>query len=404
MVLRGDDGYRIDSYSDCGVITSDRARPEVADLALVLAAIVVMVMGTIGVSRSSAPPDPVGWLLLVAAGGALWFRRPWPTAVMWIVIATGLAYDLLGNPGAFSTVAIVLAIFSVASSGRRWTAIAGVVATLATFYLTDLIGDTGHVLNAEGALWFGGWLIAGFLMGEVSRARIDRAAAAEQRAREAERHRQEETLRRASEERMRIARELHDVLAHSISIINVQAGVAAHHLDTDVDKARAALKTVRDTGKQALRELRSSLGVLRDSESDIEPPRAPSPGVSEIEHLIVATRHTGLTIHLRQHVDPDTIPPDVGLAVYRTIQESLTNVTRHADAGVVTVIIDQRPDELLLRVEDDGIGYDGELGGGHGIVGMRERLRALGGHLDAGPRPDGRGFRVEGRIPLDDGS
>ena len=290
MVLRGDDGYRIDSYSDCGVITSDRARPEVADLALVLAAIVVMVMGTIGVSRSSAPPDPVGWLLLVAAGGALWFRRPWPTAVMWIVIATGLAYDLLGNPGAFSTVAIVLAIFSVASSGRRWTAIAGVVATLATFYLTDLIGDTGHVLNAEGALWFGGWLIAGFLMGEVSRARIDRAAAAEQRAREAERHRQEETLRRASEERMRIARELHDVLAHSISIINVQAGVAAHHLDTDVDKARAALKTVRDTGKQALA---SSVHLWACSAT-----RNPTSNRPERLHQVSARSNSSLSPHV----------------------------------------------------------------------------------------------------------
>jgi signal transduction histidine kinase len=237
-------------------------------------------------------------------------------------------------------------------------------------------------------------------MGEVSRDRVARAAADEQRARDAERHRREETLRRAGEERMRIAREVHDVLAHSISIINVQAGVAAHHFETDPDKARAALDTVRNAGKDALRELRSSLGVLRDSDADSEAPREPSPGIRDVDELIAGVEETGLTVHLERIGDPESVPADVGLAVYRVIQESLTNVSRHARASIVGVTIDRRPQQVLVRIEDDGVGLTGTTPDGHGIVGMRERLRLLGGHLDVGPAENGAGLVVEGRIPL----
>jgi signal transduction histidine kinase len=322
---------------------------------------------------------------------------------MWVVIAAGLIYDLLGNPGAFSTVAIVIAIHSAASLGHRWTAITGIAASLGVSYLGDLMFDTGHVLNFEGVLWFGGWLTAGLLMGEVSRDRVARAAAIEQRARDAERHRREETLRRAGEERMRIAREVHDVLAHSISIINVQAGVAAHHFDTDPDKARAALDNVRNAGRDALRELRASLGVLRDSDADSEAPREPSPGIRDVDDLIAGVEETGLTVHLERIGDPEAVPADVGLAVYRVIQESLTNVSRHARASSVRVTIDRRPREVLVRVEDNGVGFGGATPDGHGIVGMRERLRLLGGHLDVGPAENGGGLVVEGHIPLGEG-
>lgn len=375
----------------------DRVRLLAGNTALVLGAAGVMAVGTNHVSTATARPGLMGWLLLGTSAGALWFRRRWPTAVMWTTIAAGLAYHALDAPGAFYTVTIVLGIYSAAAFGHRSTAIVGVVVALGTFYAADLIFDTRHFLTPEGALWFGGWLTVGLLMGEVARGRADRIGATERQAREAERHRQEEALRRAGEERMRMARELHDVLAHSISIINVQAGVAVHHLDTDPEKSRAALATVRRTGKQALGELRSSLGVLRDT--DAAPPRAPSPGLSDIDQLVAATREAGLTIQLEQHGDLEAIPPDVELAAYRVIQESLTNVTRHAGAAVVTVTIERRPGELLLRVDDDGRGSDGVPDGSHGIIGMRERLRALGGRLDAGPRPEG-GFRVEGRMPV----
>lgn len=366
-----------------------------------LVAAAVTLRGTSVVADTAAPPDMLGWLLLLAGSGALMFRRRWPVAVMWVAIVAGLVYDTLDNPGAFYTVPIVLGIFSAAAFGSRWAAIAGAGVTLVLFYVGDLVLATGHLLNAEGVLWFGGWLTAGVLLGEVARGRTDRIAATEQRAREAERHRQEEALRRAGEERMRIARELHDVLAHSISIINVQAGVAAHHLDADPEKSRAALAVVRTTGKNALRELRSSLGVLRDPGSETAAPRSPSPGTADIPQLVEGSRATGLVIDLHQSGDLDSIPTEIGLAVYRVIQESLTNVTRHAAATRVAVSIERTPQELRVQVDDDGVGSSEAPEGGHGIIGMRERFRALGGVLDARPRREG-GFRVQGSVPLED--
>lgn len=199
---------------------------------------------------------------------------------------------------------------------------------------------------------------------------------------------------------MRIARDLHDILAHSISIINVQAGAALHHLDTSPDEARAALLTVRNTGKQVLRELRSSIGVLRDS-GHSDAPRTPSPGIADIDQLVAATRETGLSVDLEHAGDPNPVPADVELAAYRIVQEGLTNVTRHAAATKVTVKVDRRPEELVVRIDDDGLGSRATPGKGHGITGMKERVAALGGQLYAGPKRSG-GFRIEGRIPLAD--
>ncbi|MGH3650357.1 MAG: sensor histidine kinase, partial [Acidimicrobiia bacterium] len=256
-----------------------------------------------------------------------------------------------------------------------------------------------HILTGGGALWFLGWLTVALPLGEVSRSRSAYITAVQDRAVEAERSRQEQVLRRAGEERMQIAREIHDVLAHSISIINVQAGAALHHLDTNPNQARDALLTVRETGKQVLRELRSSLGVLRDPNGQIEAPRAPYPGIADIDRLVSATQEAGLSVELERNRRSDTVPADVELAAYRIVQEGLTNVTRHANATTVTVTIDHRPAELIVRIDDNGHGSPADNAGGHGITGMKERVAALGGYLDAGPKPEG-GFRVEARIPV----
>ncbi len=189
------------------------------------------------------------------------------------------------------------------------------------------------------------------------------------------------------------------MLAHSISIINVQAGAASHHLETDPEKTHDALAIVRDTGKQALRELRSSLGVLRAGDGGAGALRTPSPGMRDIEQLVAATREAGLPVDLHLDGDTATVPADVGLAVYRIVQESLTNVTRHGGTAIAVVTIDRDPEEILVRVEDDGTGCGDQPADGHGIAGMRERVAALGGRLDVGPGPDG-GFLVEGHIPL----
>jgi MYXO-CTERM domain-containing protein len=376
------------------------------DLALGLAAAVLMVLGTSGVSARGTPPSPQGWLLLLAAAAVLVFRRRWPTAVMWTAIACGLAYSALGNPGAFYTVAIGIGIYSVAATGHRMAAVAGLAGAFGLFLAADLVLETGHLMTGGGALWFLGWLTVALLLGEVSRSRSDYIAAVQERAVEAERSRQEYALRRAGEERMQIARDLHDVLAHSISIINVQAGAALHHLDTDPDKAQEALLTVRETGKRALRELRSSIGVLRRADDrpdgdEQSAPRRPSPGIEDLESLVETTRRAGLHVELLRQGNPQAVVPQVGLAAYRIIQESLTNVARHAGATTATVTISHRPHQLVLRVDDDGRGAPTEVVDGHGIDGMRERVAALRGVLQVGSRPGG-GFRVEARIPLAD--
>lgn len=379
----------------------DPTRRWVGDAALGLAVAVLMVLGTSGVSTDGTRPDALGWVVLVGAAAALAFRRRWPIAVMWTAVVLGLAYTLLGYPGGFYTVAIGMGIFTVAATRHRWAALAGLLGGFGLFLLADLVTETGHLIAGGGALWFLGWLTVAYLLGEVTRSRSDYIAAVQERAAEEERSRQEEALRRAGEERMEVARELHDVLAHSISIINVQAGAALHHLDSSPDRSREALTTVRETGKRALSELRSSIEVLRrrDAREPSAPaPTRPSPGLGNIGDLAESTRLTGLHVDVVERGDPE-VPAPVGLAAYRIVQESLTNVARHAGATTATVTVDRRPERLVVRVDDDGNGATSDAGGGHGIDGMRERARALDGELAAGSRPEG-GFRVEARFPL----
>lgn len=371
------------------------------DVALALAVAAVMVLGTSGVNANTTPPDALGWVLLVAAATALVFRRRWPIAVMWTSTLMGLIYAVLGHPGGFYTVAMGVGIFTVAAAHRRRAALAGLLIGFGLFLGADLAMELGHLIAGGGALWFLGWLTVAFLLGEVARNRSDYIGAVQERAAEEERSRQEQALRRVGEERMEIAREIHDVLAHSISIINVQAGAALHHLDTSPEQSREALTTVRQTGKRALSELRSSIEVLRRSDAQgpsAPAPTRPSPGLDDIQDLAETTRLTGLDVNVEARGTAD-VPVPIGLAAYRIVQESLTNVARHAEATIATVLVDLHDDRLVVRVDDDGRGAPAEVVRGHGIDGMRERVRALDGELTAGPRPEG-GFRVEARFPL----
>ncbi|MPZ53412.1 MAG: sensor histidine kinase [Acidimicrobiia bacterium] len=380
--------------------TSPRPLRIAGDILFALAGLLVMMVGTVW---TVGLPEPLGRVLLIAAAATLVFRRRWPVVVMWAVISLGFIYDFLGYPGAFYTVAIVMGIYSVAAQGWRWTAVAGAVITFVSFGLVDFALETGHLITGQGALWFVGWLIVAVLLGEVSRSRRDFVASIEQRAIEAERTRQEETLRRVGEERMRIARELHDVLAHSISIINVQAGAAAHHLDSDPEKAREAISIVRNTGKEAIQELRSSLGVLRGQENGDPTRRRPTPGLGDLEQLMASARRAGPVVEFSTRGNLDDVPPDVALTVYRIVQESLTNVTRHGGDASATVTIERDSDTLTVTVEDDGIGMQTDTVPGLGIAGMTERAAAHGGSLETGPSADG-GFRVVATIPLTESS
>src|SRR5205085_772573 len=242
------------------------------------------------------------------------------------------------------------------------------------------------------ALGLAAWLLVLGTVSEVIRTRRERAV-------EIWRTRAEESRRRASEERLRIAQDLHDVLAHNISLINVQAGVALHLMDEQPEQARSALTAIRQASKEALGELRSVLGVLR--QVDEEPPRAPTPGLADLDDLVRGTEAAGLAV--RTHIDdtPRPLPAGVDLAAYRIVQEALTNVARHAGPAVATVRVAYGDGELTVEVEDDGRGRapTSTSGGGNGIPGMRERAAALGGRLETGPRPGG-GFRVQARLPV----
>jgi signal transduction histidine kinase len=199
-------------------------------------------------------------------------------------------------------------------------------------------------------------------------------------------------------ERLRIAREVHDTVAHAIAVINVQAGVTAHVLDKRPEQARETLVTIEQTSARALGELRATLGMLRDAEDR----RAPTPGLGQVEELVGVAREAGLDVKLEVASPPRELPSAVDQAAYRILQESITNVIRHAGPARVTVSLTYGPDALELRVADDGRGpRDAGHGaeGGQGIVGMRERAALLGGELTAGARPGG-GFQVEARLPL----
>jgi signal transduction histidine kinase len=222
-----------------------------------------------------------------------------------------------------------------------------------------------------------------------------------QRRLAAERTRAEETRRRAGEERMRIARELHDVLAHNISLINVQAGVALHLMDEQPGQSRSALVAIKQASNDALGELRSVLDVLR--QGDEAEPRSPASGLAQLDRLVAGAGATGLAVRTRVEGRPRPLPAGTDLAAFRIVQEALTNVTRHAGPATATVLVGYGEEELTVQVGDDGRGpASNGAGQGNGIRGMRERAAALGGELTTGPRPGG-GFRVLARLPLDDG-
>jgi signal transduction histidine kinase len=274
--------------------------------------------------------------------------------------------------------------------------LAGWAATVGFFAghigLEILLGRGAPITVNEGAT-FGAWFLVVLIAAEVARVRRDRVI-------QVERSREEEARHRATEERLRIARELHDVFAHNISLINVQAGVALHLMDQQPEQARSSLTAIKEASRDALRELRSTLGVLRQVDEDA--PRAPAPSLSRLDELTTGATAAGLTVDVRVTGARRPIPSGADLAAYRIIQEALTNIARHSDSSEAAVSVDYGTDALTLVIEDNGrsIPLTRSIDEGHGIQGMRERAAALGGELEAGPKSGG-GFRVMGRLPLD---
>jgi signal transduction histidine kinase len=344
---------------------------------------------------------PVGYGLLIVGAAALLVRRTHPIAALAGTVIPAFAYDLLNFPGGLCTIAVGVALYAVADAGHLRTGIGAIVAVVGGFLGIGVVLGRGHVFDLVTALWFAGWLVASLILGETTRGRRAYLEEVEERAIEAERTREDEARRRAGEERVRIARELHDILAHRISMISVQSGVGAHLMDRDPDQARRALNAVNQASKEALQELRATLGLLR--QVDAPEPRSPAPGLAQLGGVMASATAAGVEVRLDITGEPRNLPSGVDLAAYRIVQESLTNVIRHARAATARIAIAYRRAEVVIEVEDDGRGVDdGEpvAGGGNGLLGMRERATALGGDLDAGPLAGG-GFRVLARLPVD---
>jgi len=339
--------------------------------------------------------DALGILLLAAGPAALVLRRRYPAAVLAFVLATTLGYLLRDYPRGPIFLALIVAFVTAVMRGRRVAAITSLVVGYFSFlWLPYLVGQEPAPSLAQ-ALGLAAWLLVLLTVSEIARSRRERAN-------DLARTEEEEARRRASEERLRIARELHDVLAHNISLINVQAGVALHLMDERPEQARTALTAIKQASSEALGELRSVLDILREGRES--PPRSPTSGLGRLDDLVAKTEAAGLRVTTRVEGIPRSLPPGVDLAAFRIVQEALTNVTRHAGEAQATVNIDYGDRDLTVLIEDDGHRASGEGSpGGKGISGMRERAAALGGEFEAGPRPGG-GFRVRARLPLHDGS
>jgi signal transduction histidine kinase len=337
-----------------------------------------------------------GWAyaLLVVGPAALFFRRRWPVPVLAFVFAATLAYWLLGYPHGPNFVALIAAFVTVAVRGYRvvtWGALGlGYVAFLGLGALVGVVDLRWGAVVGTAA-----WLLVIGAGTELFRSRRMRFA-------EARQTRRQESLRRVGEERLRIARELHDVLAHNVSLINVQAGVALHLLqkDGEAKEVEPALAAIKQASAETLREMRSVLGTLR--QADEAAPRAPEPGLGNLEALVGRMREAGVEIDLSFTGERRELPGSVDLAAYRIAQEALTNVARHAPGQPARVEVAYDEEGLTVTVSNPtAAGAPGAPEAGNGIVGMRERATGLGGTLEAGR--DGEGtFTVRARLPLED--
>ncbi|MFC7302627.1 sensor histidine kinase [Streptomyces monticola] len=382
---------------------SARAR----DITVALAVTAVVLGGTFWGMRGKQETfwqAVLGWALVGIGCAALYFRRRWPIAVAVVTLLASAAYYPVSSYDGPLLVAFVIALYTAAAEGRFAAAVAlGVVAMLLVVYGEVLQEPGQRKVDDMSIMMLAGWLLSLLVLARAQRTRAAYLEEVRQRALAAEREQEARAQQSASEERLRIARELHDVLGHSISLINVQSSAALHRLgknraEGSLATAEEALEAVKSTSKSALDELRSTLGMLR--RADEAAPTAPTSGLERLPELLERARSTGLEVHLETHGTARALPPPLDLAAYRIVQESLTNVTRHARACRVTVTLAYSDGEVRVRIDDDGRGSPDESAQGSGIHGMAERAKAFGGELTARNTADG--FRVSARLPFEE--
>jgi signal transduction histidine kinase len=349
----------------------------------------VVLLGMLFASRFhpySRPLDAVAIGLGIIAAGAIAVAWRWPSAAVGLALGAVMLYHTRGYAPAATDLALMVMLYKAAAPSHFWRAAVLGGLTVAGYILVGLLTPSGVSLDG---------IVLGCLA-VIASLGLGLAVAGQRTYSRA--RREEETQRRVTEERLRIARELHDVVSHSISSINVQAGVAAHVIEAQPAEAHRALINIKETSKETLRELRGILQVLRQVD-EVEP-RDPAPGLAQVATLVDATSRAGVPTRTSIVGSRRSLPAAVDLAAYRVIQESLTNVLRHAGQATADVTVAYEPDRVLIEVVDNGRGLaDSDSGGaGHGIIGMRERVAATGGGLEAGPRPE-RGFAVRAWFP-----
>ncbi|HZC99391.1 MAG TPA: sensor histidine kinase [Actinomycetes bacterium] len=348
---------------------------------------------------SPRPLDAVAVGLVGVVAGALALRRRYPIWVLVVLNAVALAWAAGHYPGRLLLLAPLLGCYTLAAArGWRW-GLAGALGTALGALLAIRVGfGAAAPAGAAGiAVWMAA--TAGAAGTAVGYYRALLVATRAQLARQAQTH-QAQARRRAVEERLRIARELHDVFGHTMATISVQAGVGIHLLQQRPGQAVEALTTIKQISDQALADVKTILGVLR-ADSDPDEPRTPPGGLGQLAALLEPVRSAGVAPRLSVHGHARPLPAAVDLAAYRIIQEALTNVLRHAGARTVWLEVRYQPQRVVIGIRDDGTAANpaGSNGAdGHGIPGMRERALALGGHLTAGPHPDG-GFQVRCALP-----
>ncbi|MFE1955745.1 sensor histidine kinase [Streptomyces sp. NPDC059524] len=348
-------------------------------------------------------PDALSLALMVLGAAALVFRRVAPMYVLAATATVSVVELVTGEPRAPVVMSAVVALYTVAATTDRPTTWRVGFATMAL--LTGIAMFVGPLpWYAQENLGIFAWTGMAAAAGDAVRSRRAFVDAIRERAERAERTREEEARRRVAEERLRIARDLHDVVAHHIALVNVQAGVAAHVMDKRPDQAKEALSHVRTASRSALDELRATVGLLRQS-GDPEAPTEPAPGLDRLDDLVGTFRNAGLPVEVARAKDAPTLPAAVDLAAFRVVQEALTNVHKHAgpDARAEVSVVHVGPNVEITVLDNGPEATPGrsvpEEGGGHGLLGMRERVSALGGTLSAGPRYGG-GFRVHAILPV----
>ncbi|HEY7282296.1 MAG TPA: sensor histidine kinase [Actinomycetota bacterium] len=376
-----------------------------AAIALALFALTLVEMSTTHCDCSSA--DTSLTVMFMALGTLpLVLRRRYPFTVMLVIGVSAIVYDVLQiPPDPYTAIfGIFLALYSVAAYGKRDRAFIALGILVVAEIVLNIPPISGHQdfrdVVTSAAILGGGWIL-----GDSARARRRRDELLRERAERAERERAITAEKAALEERSRIAREIHDVVTHSVSVIAVQAGAARTVVEEHPEQAVEALRSIERISRETMAELRRSLGVLRDPAGAAE--LAPQPGLDALDDLVAQFGGTGLTVEAAVEGDPAPLPSGLDLAAYRVVQEALTNALRYAGPATARVVVRYRPETLEVSVADDGRGPpatngNGPASGGQGLTGMRERVEAYGGTLLAGPG-EGGGFEVRATFPLGEG-